>query len=59
MAELKVATHTYPGITTGRLRRNFSGVLISTVAWRNRAMAGVRHSGSLVSGPRSDDRTRA
>jgi deaminated glutathione amidase len=57
------------GITTGRLRRNVPGVLISTVdtgeelydstaAWREQAMAGVLHSGTLVSDPRSDDRTR-
>lgn len=58
------------GITTGRLRRNIPGVLISTVdtgqdlydstaAWRERAMAGVLHSGTLVSDPRSDNRTQA
>jgi deaminated glutathione amidase len=57
------------GITTGRLRRNVPGVLISTVdteeelydstaAWREQAMAGVLHSGILVSDPRSGDRTR-
>jgi len=56
------------GVTTGRLRRNVTGVLLSTVdtrqdlydstaAWRERAMAGVLHSGTLVSDPRSDDRT--
>lgn len=58
------------GITTGRLRRNVAGVLISavdtshelydsTAAWRGRAAAGTLHSGTLVSDPRSDDRTRA
>jgi deaminated glutathione amidase len=58
------------GITTGRLRRNVSGVLVSTVdteqelydstaGWREQAMAGVLHSGTVVSDPRSDDRTRA
>lgn len=58
------------GVTTGRLRRNVPGVLISTVdtrqelydstaAWREQAMAGVLHSGTLVSDRRSDDRTRA
>jgi predicted amidohydrolase len=58
------------GITTGRLRRNVPGVLISTVdtrqdlydstqPWRVQAMAGVLHSGTLVSDQRSDDRTRA
>jgi hypothetical protein len=31
----------------------------STAAWRGQAMAGVLHSGALVSDPRSDDRTRA
>jgi deaminated glutathione amidase len=46
------------GITTGRLRRNIAGVLVSTVdteqdlydltkPWRDRAMAGVLHSGTL------------
>jgi len=57
------------GVTTGRLRRNVPGVLISaldperdlydsTAAWRDRALAGVLHSGTAVSDPRSDDRTR-
>lgn len=57
------------GITVGRLRRNTAGVLISTVdtteqlydataAWRDRAMAGVLHSGSRISDPRSDTRTK-
>lgn len=57
------------GVTVGRLRRNVPGVLVSTVHtgqdlydstafWRKRAMAGVFHSGTLVSGPRSADRTR-
>ncbi len=56
------------GVTIGRLRRNVPGVLVSTVdteeelydstaAWRDRAMAGVLHSGELVSDPRSSDRT--
>ncbi len=56
------------GVTTGRLRRNVSGVLLSTVdtgediydstvAWRQRAIAGTLHSGALVSDPRSADRT--
>ena len=56
------------GITTGRLRRNVPGVLISavdtgqdlydsTAAWRERAMTGTLHSGTLVSDPRSDDRS--
>jgi predicted amidohydrolase len=56
------------GITIGRLRRNIPGVLVSTVdtdqelydstaAWRDRAMAGVLHSGSPVSNARSSDRT--
>jgi predicted amidohydrolase len=58
------------GITTGRLRRNVAGVLLSTVdtteelydstaAWRQAAIAGTLHSGALVSDPRSEDRTRA
>ena len=47
------------GVVTGRLRRHAPGVLISevdtdagiddsTVAWRERAMDGVLHSGTLV-----------
>lgn len=51
------------GITTGRLRRNIPGVLISTVDteqdlydstrhWRARAIAGVRHSGNGAQAPR-------
>ena len=58
------------GITTGRLRRNVAGVLLSTVdttedlydstgPWRQGAIAGTLHSGALVSDPRSDDRTSA
>jgi len=57
------------GITTGRLRRNVPGVLISavdtgqdlydsTAAWRQPAISGTLHSGTLVSDPRSDDRSR-
>jgi hypothetical protein len=57
------------GIITGRLRRNAAGVLVSTVdtrqriydgtaAWRDRAMRGVFHSGTLVRDRRSEDRTR-
>jgi deaminated glutathione amidase len=57
------------GITTGRLARNRSGILLSTVdtaedlydstaAWRERALAGVLHSGTLVDDKRSTDRTR-
>jgi predicted amidohydrolase len=58
------------GITTGRLRRNRAGVLLSTVdttedlydstgPWRQGAITGTLHSGALVSDPRSDDRTSA
>ncbi|HLI02158.1 MAG TPA: carbon-nitrogen hydrolase family protein [Acidimicrobiales bacterium] len=57
------------GITTGRLRRNVAGVLVSEVdtdqalydsteAWRDRAMSGVLHSGTLVTDPRSARRDR-
>jgi len=57
------------GITTGRLRRNIPGVLISAVdagqelydstgPWRDRALYGTLHSGTLVSDPRSDERTQ-
>lgn len=56
------------GVVTGRLRRNVSGVLISTidtraplydstVAWRDRAMRGVFHSGRAVCDSRSACRT--
>jgi len=56
------------GVTVGRLRRNRPGVLVvpvdteqdlydSTAAWRGRAIAGELHSGTLVSDPRSADRT--
>lgn len=55
------------GVVTGQLRRNTAGVLISPVdtnaeiydsteAWRDRAMSGVLHSGTLVKDSRSDDR---
>jgi predicted amidohydrolase len=57
------------GIITGKLANNRAGVLISSVdtrakiydaseAWRDRAVRGVFHSGSLVSDPRSDQRRR-
>jgi pyruvate dehydrogenase E1 component len=56
------------GVTAGRLRRNVAGVLVtdvnteqelydSTAAWRDRAMAGQLHSGTLVQDRRSADRT--
>lgn len=57
------------GVITGRLRRNIAGVLISevddqeefydsTVAWRERAMCGIYHSGKLVQDRRSTERKR-
>jgi predicted amidohydrolase len=57
------------GVLTGRLRLNTAGVLVSevntdkelydsTVDWRDRAMDGIFHSGTLVRDRRSDDRTR-
>lgn len=56
------------GIVTGRLVRNEPDVLISeveteadiydsTIAWRDRAMTGMLHSGTPVDDPRSRDRT--
>jgi deaminated glutathione amidase len=56
------------GVIVGRLRRNVAGVLVSTVdterqlydstaAWRDRAIAGTLHSGTLVDDSRSRDRT--
>jgi hypothetical protein len=57
------------GVVTGRLRLHTAGVLISTVdtdadlydsaaAWRDRAMRGVLHSGTLVKDARSEERAR-
>ena len=57
------------GVVTGRLRRNTAGVLVSEVDtdeeiydsaidWRDRAMDGVLHSGTLVRDGRSGERTR-
>jgi predicted amidohydrolase len=57
------------GIVAGRLRRHAAGVLVSevdtdaeiydsTVAWRDRTMNGVLHSGTLVRDKRSEERTR-
>lgn len=57
------------GVTTGRLPRNRTGVLLSTVdtgeplyestaVWRARAMAGILNSGTTVDDPRSAERTR-
>jgi predicted amidohydrolase len=56
------------GVTVGRLRRNSPGVLVTTVdtklalydstaSWRDRAIAGTLHSGTLVNDPRSAART--
>jgi len=56
------------GVTVGRLRRNRAGILISAIdtdealsttrsQWRERALGGVLHSGTLVTDPRSTDRT--
>ena len=55
------------GVITGRLARNRPGVLLSTIdtdaplyestrPWRQRAMDGVFHSGTLVDHPRSRNR---
>ena len=57
------------GVTTGRLPRHRTGLLISrvdlrepiydsTAAWRGRAMRGVLHTGERVQDPRSRDRKR-
>lgn len=56
------------GVTTGRLRRNVTGILLSTVdtseqwydstlAWRERAINGILNSGTLVEDSRSANRT--
>lgn len=55
------------GVVTGRLARNRAGLLLTevdtaiphydrTVAWRDRAIDGVFHSGPAVTDPRSADR---
>lgn len=55
------------GVIIGRLRRNRAGVLVclvdvcqplydSTLAWRDRAMKGILHSGRLVRDSRSSNR---
>jgi deaminated glutathione amidase len=57
------------GIITGRLRKNVTGILISTLntnarffdstsAWRDRAMSGIYHSGTMVQDCRSKERNR-
>lgn len=57
------------GVITGRLRRHTAGILVSevdtdvqlydsAVAWRDRAMRGILHSGTLVRDIRSDERTQ-
>ena len=57
------------GVVTGRLQRNTTGILVSgvdtdeliydsTAAWRDPAMNGILHSGTLVRDERSDERTR-
>lgn len=56
------------GVVTGRFAPAEAGLLLSvvdteecfydpTVAWRDRAMAGILHSGTLVDDPRSENRT--
>jgi len=55
------------GVVQGKLRKNETGILVSeidtsrafydsTLAWRERAIAGVFHSGTLVRDPRSAER---
>jgi predicted amidohydrolase len=55
------------GVITDRLERNRAGILVTTIntenqyydaagAWRDRAMRGIYHSGSLVRDPRSRNR---
>jgi len=55
------------GVVSGKLKRNEAGVLISevdtrkkmydaSVAWRERAMKRIYHSGTLVNDPRSENR---
>jgi predicted amidohydrolase len=57
------------GVIIGQLRRNVTGILLSevddqdkfydsTIAWRDRAISGVYHSGRLVRDRKSTNRTR-
>jgi len=57
------------GVITGRLQLHITGILLSTVntdeplydstvAWRERAMNGIFHSGTLVQDERTDKRTQ-
>ena len=57
------------GVVTRRLAPHKAGLLLSavdtderfydsTAAWRDRAMTGILHSGTLVNDPRSEDRTK-
>lgn len=57
------------GVITGRVPLHTTGILLSTVdteaqfydstiAWRDRAMQGIFHSGTLVQDRRSDERTQ-
>ncbi len=57
------------GVITGRLQLHTAGILLSTVdteepfydstvAWRDRAMRGIFHSGTLVQDERTDKRTQ-
>jgi hypothetical protein len=57
------------GVKTGELSRNDAGLLFSTVdtdaswydstkAWRDRAIGGTYHSGTVVEDERSETRTR-
>lgn len=56
------------GVITGQMERHSTGILLSTVdteadlydstrAWRDRVLAGILHSGSLVHDERSEKRT--
>lgn len=57
------------GVIIGKLRRNVAGILISkidtnkkwydsTIAWRDRSIKGVYHSGNLVKDKRSKERNK-
>jgi hypothetical protein len=53
---VRVATCQFP--VSARIGANLEQDLYdSTAVWRDRAMAGVLHSGTLVSDPRSADQT--
>jgi hypothetical protein len=50
-------SHTYPGITMPAAVNTAADPYDSNAVWRDRAMAGTLHSGTVSADPRSRDRT--